>query len=302
MGTLFSVTLILNLSLGATGPQVMALQQMLNRDVDTRIATVGSGSPGQETSYFGSLTKSAVIRFQEKYTSEVLAPAGLVKGSGYVGSYTRAKLNAFSVVAKNVPTQEAPARQTAATTTETIPQNPNLKNINAFLAAIDTVGTKQGVTADTLATIKDRVVKDAATTTDLQSTFANLVQGTSHQSNADTSFAKTVAVIEKTFAVLFAPEKARASVGIPFGGPLEYAYFCNCSATWLITLGPLPPTYVSLLSYVPGSQAYLSYNIPATQWLLGEYAGGGACLIIVPHGCFPLPSEGTITPTVGSSL
>ncbi|MEK7144244.1 MAG: peptidoglycan-binding domain-containing protein [Patescibacteria group bacterium] len=85
-----------NLSLGSSGPQVIALQKILNQDPDTRIAVTGSGSPGNETDHFGQLTKAAVIRFQEKYASEVLVPAGLTKGTGRVGSYTRAKLNTLS--------------------------------------------------------------------------------------------------------------------------------------------------------------------------------------------------------------
>jgi len=48
---------------------------------------------GLITGNFGVLTYRAVIRFQEKYASEILFPLGLNKGTGYVGLSTRNKIN-----------------------------------------------------------------------------------------------------------------------------------------------------------------------------------------------------------------
>ena len=79
-----------DLTMGSTGPEVLNLQKFLNMDPDTAVASSGVGSPGNETSYFGQLTKSAVIKFQNKYASEVLAPVGLSQGTGYWGPSSRA--------------------------------------------------------------------------------------------------------------------------------------------------------------------------------------------------------------------
>lgn len=82
-----------NLKLGDTDAEVLLLQKTLNEDPDTMVSSDGAGSMGNETTYFGQKTKTAVIKLQNKHAGEVLIPNGLSSGTGYFGPSTRAMLN-----------------------------------------------------------------------------------------------------------------------------------------------------------------------------------------------------------------
>lgn len=82
-------------STGQTSLDVKNLQIFLNSDSDTRLQGAGPGSPGKETSFFGKLTKDAVIRFQEKYALDILSSYGLTRGTGVVGPATIEKINSL---------------------------------------------------------------------------------------------------------------------------------------------------------------------------------------------------------------
>lgn len=95
LSTISNAALYRTLRQGSTGADVRELQVLLNKDPETRIALTGAGSPGRETTSFGSLTRQAVIKFQAKYAGDVLYPAGISFPTGVVGQMTRAKLSAL---------------------------------------------------------------------------------------------------------------------------------------------------------------------------------------------------------------
>ncbi|MDO8493610.1 MAG: peptidoglycan-binding domain-containing protein [bacterium] len=116
-------TFSVNLRLGSSGADVMALQKALNANGVT-VSTSGAGSPGNETSFFGPATQRAVIKFQEKYASETLAPVGLSSGTGFVGALTRAKLNSMSSVSSGTPSPSPVTTSTVSGCTSTAGFSP----------------------------------------------------------------------------------------------------------------------------------------------------------------------------------
>ncbi|MGM0629387.1 MAG: peptidoglycan-binding domain-containing protein, partial [Patescibacteria group bacterium] len=74
-----------DLSTGSTGDDVKMLQEWLN-DNGYTVATSGAGSPGNETEYFGELTRKAVAAYQ--------AANGIEPVAGYFGPTTKSAVNA----------------------------------------------------------------------------------------------------------------------------------------------------------------------------------------------------------------
>lgn len=105
-----------DLKVGSRGNEVTGLQTCLARDPEIY-------PEGKITGYFGSQTKAAVIKFQEKYSEDILEPWGFTKGTGLVSRTTRAKLNEiclepsektqlkFSLITVQDPVLEAIASQ-----------------------------------------------------------------------------------------------------------------------------------------------------------------------------------------------
>ncbi len=76
-----------NLTVGSRGEDVRRLQIFLNTN-GFPIAATGGGSPGNETTFFGALTKQALIRYQNIYKDVILVPIGLSEGTGVFGPAT----------------------------------------------------------------------------------------------------------------------------------------------------------------------------------------------------------------------
>ena len=71
------------------GDDVEGLQKILIEEGVWNRLDIGA------TGYFGSITREAVIKFQEKHASDVLTPLGLTKGTGFVGPSTRSYLRQY---------------------------------------------------------------------------------------------------------------------------------------------------------------------------------------------------------------
>jgi len=104
-----------NLSVGNKNNDVKEIQKILNNAIDTQVVSRGPGSKGNETDFFGPLTKAAIIKFQEKYAKEILAPLNLKRGTGFVGETTRAKLNSLAL-SSNIATVKTARKDTGEST------------------------------------------------------------------------------------------------------------------------------------------------------------------------------------------
>lgn len=310
-----SGVLTADLRLGSTHAEVALLQTLLNTQPETRIATDGPGSPGMETQYFGAKTLDAVKRFQLQRRSEVLAPAGLVAPTGFVGPLTR---NALSALQSSLPAASSGIPQTppAASGTAGAPivmlDAFNLKaNREAYLQTILAAQTAHGVGADTLALV-EKEARAITEKSDYEKMFFEEQQQMYRQKTSVLRLSPFAALFAPVLAALedaVVPKTAHAALtGLPFGGYVMYATpICTCTPAVIQVFVGLPtPTATSNfnLNYVYGTQAFSWYTLPMPGIAtLGEYTPGvQSCYMFVGKACVPIFAAGQITPLTGSSL
>lgn len=298
-----------DLRLGDTHPDVILLQRALNKDADTRVAVSGAGSSGMETEYFGAKTLDAVKRFQAKHRAAVLAPAGLLQPTGFVGALTRKALAATAASGVTV----SPAATSSAPRASVVTLDPyNLKaNREAYIDTIIDAQVAHGVASETIALVEQEA-RAITEKSDYEKTFFEdqqklYMQKTSGLRNS--KFGGLFAPALDAFAAVFVPKTAHAALtGLPFGGRVMYATpICTCTPAVIQVFVGLPqPTATSNfnLNYVYGTQAFSWYTLPMPGVAtLGEYAPGvQSCYMFVGKACIPIFAAGQITPMTGSSL
>ncbi|MFA7193917.1 MAG: Ig-like domain-containing protein [Candidatus Paceibacterota bacterium] len=94
-GTCSLGTINRTLRAGSQGEDVRSLQKFLNC-AGFLLASTGAGSVGSETSLFSTRTYNALVKFQEEYSVDILAPLGLTKGTGIFGELSRSKAQSFA--------------------------------------------------------------------------------------------------------------------------------------------------------------------------------------------------------------
>lgn len=314
---LFAAEFTRTLTFGMHGEDVRALQQFLNADNATRVAETGAGSPGNETDYFGPATKRALIKFQEKYSADILTPLNLSRGTGIFGERTRGKMATMTATVQKTITPptvsiNSSAKATSLNTDKVVntATNPNSANLEYAITEVRKIGKEQGVSDAELATVETSIRAVAATSTDLTKQFLETVTISSQRADLTILDRRitihTDTLFGKALVKLGIAKVAHAAVPLQFGGTIAVALPCTCSPgiVWLLTMKPLPPTYATVLSYVSGTQLF-AYYIPTPHTLqsfLGFYSAGTQMCYMTATPCVPAPNWGMITPDVGSSL
>src|SRR3989344_5717962 len=148
-----------DLTAGVTGDDVKCLQQYLN-SAGNKVASSGAGSPGSETTYFGSLTKAAVGAWQ--------AANGVSPTAGYFGAKSRAKYDALMASGPVTPPPPGPTPVGSGLTVTADPNQPAATLAPqsaarvAFAKAVFTASADGDVTVNSVTVERQGLMDDSA--------------------------------------------------------------------------------------------------------------------------------------------
>ncbi len=130
---------------GSNGIDVERLQKYLNTH-GFNVAESGEGSLGQETQFFGAKTRAAVMRLQQQFSQQILAPLGLIYPTGNFFSATRTFVN-NSLIAEQqiVPVQEV--IEDEATTTAKVRKSRGGRGSSNSYAVLSSAGSNVTVSS-----------------------------------------------------------------------------------------------------------------------------------------------------------
>ncbi|OGC87258.1 hypothetical protein A3B33_02800 [Candidatus Adlerbacteria bacterium RIFCSPLOWO2_01_FULL_54_16] len=146
-----------DLQQGSSGADVKALQVFLNGSASTQLAVTGAGSPGNESIYFGPITKAAAMKFQ---AANNVAPV-----AGYVGPITRAAIAAVCGTTPSPTPTPTPTPGTGVSVSAAIqPMNglaPDNANRIPFTNFTLTAGNDGDVTINSITVERQGAANDA---------------------------------------------------------------------------------------------------------------------------------------------
>ena len=249
-------------------PDVNYLQTFLNQDSRTSLGDSGPGSLNETTSYFGQKTKEAVMRFQQLFAAEILAPAKLSAPNGVFGPLTRSKANKLlSDQRTSLSGLQLPAG---------LPQNPLLPS-GGF-----------GVGSPFVATSNSKSGTSTKSTTGGSSSGGSGISAGGIAAGAGTGIAGGV-VGSSLGGLTGGSSGSSGGMGMStnFAGRITNVTYCTCTANIMLDISQQSGGQISLL-YQPGqSTLYERYNIftPGAN-VLGNYTqGGGQCEVLDGTEC-----------------
>jgi hypothetical protein len=146
-----------NLRLGSVSRDVVRLQKFLNTH-GFQVATSGPGSIGFETVSYGTLTKNAVSRFQEKYKDQILKPQGLVQPTGRFFKATRDVANQIIKDQKKlvaVRPANIPATTTITTVRPASVQSVSGPTVPTYTVTITSSSSNQQISPNSVQTVNE---------------------------------------------------------------------------------------------------------------------------------------------------